>query len=175
MELVTVDGGGGVKAAQEVVYPQVPRQRCWVHKLRNVADKVRGKHREECLGGARRIYEAKNYRDAVRRCRQWAAKWRRLEPKAVACLEEDVEELLVHMRVLRTEPELWKKVRTTNVIERQFRELRKRIRPMCSFANGESCSRIVCALFQKANKRSEQRWVSQRRSKAKARVNRKAA
>jgi transposase-like protein len=175
LELVTVDGGGGVKAAQEVVYPQVPRQRCWVHKLRNVADKVRVKHREECLGGARRIYEAKNYRDAVRRCRQWAAKWRRLEPKAVACLEEDIEELLVHMRVLRTEPELWKKVRTTNVIERQFRELRKRIRPMCSFANGESCSRIVCALFQKANKRSEQRWMSQRRPKAKARVNRKAA
>jgi transposase-like protein len=87
-----------------------------------------------------------------------------LEPKAVACLEEDIEELLVHLRVLAKEPELWKTVRTTNVIERQFRELRKRIRPMCTFANDESCSRIVCALFKKANKRWEQRWVSSRRS-----------
>ena len=173
--LVWVDGGGGLSAAQEVAYPQVPRQRCWVHKLRNVAGKVRAKHRKQCLRGARRIYKAKSYRAAVRRCRQWAAKWRKLEPKAVACLEEDIEELLVHMRVLRKEPELWKKVRTTNVIERQFRELRKRIRPMCSFANGESCNRIVCALLQKANKRSEQRWASQRRLEARARVNQKAA
>jgi transposase-like protein len=175
LQLVTVDGGGGLNAAQAVVYPHVARQRCWVHKLRNVTQKVRAKHREECLCGARRIYQAKNYRAALRRCRQWAARWRESEPKAVVCLEEDIEELLVHMRVLRKEPELWKKVRTTNVIERQFRELRKRTRPMCTFANNESCDRIVCALFQKANKRWEQRWASQRRPKARAKVSRKAA
>jgi len=175
LELITVDGGGGLYAAQDVVYPQVPRQRCWAHKLRNVSEKVRVNHRKVCLHDARRIYKAKNYRTAVGRCRQWAARWRKLEPKAVACLEDDIEELLVHMRVLRAEPELWKKVRTTNVIERQFRELRKRIRPMCSFANGESCQRIVCGLFQKANKRSEQRWASQRRPKASTRAYRKAA
>lgn len=175
LELITVDGGGGLSAAQEAVYPEVARQRCWVHKLRNVSDKVRMKHRERCLDGARRIYQAKNYRMALKRCRQWAARWRELEPKAVACLEEDIEELLVHMRVLRKEPELWKKVRTTNVIERQFRELRKRIRPMCTFANNESCARIVCGLFQKANKRYEQRWASQRRIRTKARVSKKAA
>ena len=168
MELLTVDAGGGAKAAQEVVYPQVPRQRCWVHKLRNVAIKVRVKHREEGLGGAGRIYKARNCRVAVRRCRKWAAKWRKLEPKAVACLEVDIEELPARVRVLRTEPE---RVGTMNVIERQFRELRKRIRPMCSFANGESGGRVVCALFERASKRSEQRWMSQRRP----RVNPRAA
>jgi transposase-like protein len=175
LEMVTVDGGGGLNAAQEVVYPDVARQRCWVHKLRNVADKVRVKHREECLCGARQIYLAKNYRTATQRCRQWAARWRELEPKAVACLEEDLEELLVHMRVLKHEPELWKKVRTTNVIERQFRELRKRTRPMCSFANDESCARIVCALFQKANRWNEQRWASRQRPKTKPAGRRRAA
>jgi transposase-like protein len=168
-----VDGGGGLNAAQADVYPEVARQRCWAHKLRNVADKVRVKHREQCIAGAHMIYQAGNYRTAAKLCRQWAARWRKLEPKAVACLEEDIEELLAHMRVLAREPELWKTVRTTNVIERQFRELRKRIRPMCTFANNESCSRIVCGLFQKANKRWEQRWVSQRHSKP--RVSRKAA
>lgn len=173
LELVTVDGGGGLNAAQAVVYPQVARQRCWVHKLRNVAGKLKAKHRKECLAGAGRIYQAKNYRAASRRCRQWAKKWRGLEPKAVACLEADIEELLVHMRVLKSEPELWKKVRTTNVIERQFRELRKRIRPMCAFANDESCARIVYALFQKANRRWEQRWS--RRPRARSKVRRQAA
>jgi putative transposase len=168
LELITVDGGGGLNAAQADVYPDVARQRCWAHKLRNVSDKVRVKHRKRCIAGARRIYKSRNYRTAVKRCRQWAARWRKLEPKAVACLEEDIEDLLVHMRVLAKEPELWVTVRTTNVIERQFRELRKRTRPMCTFANNESCSRIVCALFQKANKRWEQRWARQRRSRPKA-------
>jgi len=175
LDLVTVDGGGGVNAAQTVIYPHVARQRCWVHKLRNVANKLKAKHREECLRGARRIYQAESYRAAKRRCRQWAAEWRELEPKAVACLEDDIEELLVHMRVLRKEPELWQKVRTTNVIERQFRELRKRTRPMCTFANNESCDRIVCALFQKANQRSEQRWERERRSQARSKARRLVA
>jgi len=173
LELVAVDGGGGLNTAQAVVYPDVARQRCWVHKLRNVADKLKVKHREECIAGARRIYQAKNYRKATKRCRQWAKRWRELEPRAVACLEEDIEELLVHMRVLRKECKLWKKVRTTNAIERQFRELRKRTRPMCTFANDESCARIVCALFKKANRRWEQRWSSQRETTP--RVARKAA
>jgi len=175
LELVTVDGGGGLNAAQAVVYPHVARQRCWVHKLRNVAAKLRAGQREECLAGARRIYQAKNYRAAISRCRQWAKRWRELEPKAVACLEEDIEELLVHMLVLPKERRLWKKVRTTNVIERQFRELRKRTRPMCTFANDESCGRIVCALFQKANRKWERRWAGQRRLRAKTEVGTEAA
>ncbi|HDQ99458.1 MAG TPA: IS256 family transposase [candidate division WOR-3 bacterium] len=166
LDLVTVDGGGGVNAAQTVVYPHVARQRCWVHKLRNVMQKVPAKHRQTCLGGARSIYQAPNYRTAAQRCRRWAKQWRELAPKAVACLEGDIEDLLAHMRVLSKEPELWKRVRTTNAIERQFRELRKRTRPMCTFANNESCDRIVCALFQKANRQWEVRWQSGRRTKS---------
>lgn len=175
LQLITVDGGGGLNGAQAVVYPDVARQRCWVHKLRNVASKLKAKHREECLAGARRIYQAQSYLAAERRCRQWAKKWRKQEEQAVECLERDIEELLVHMRVLRKEPELWKKVRTTNVIERQFRELRKRTRPMCTFANDESCARIVCALFQKANKRWEQRCGRKCRSRARSKVRKPAA
>ena len=168
LELLTVAGGGGAKAGQEVVYPQVPRRRCQVHKPRKVAVKVRVRHRGEGLGGAGRICKARSCRVAVRRCRRWAGKWRKLEPKAVACLEVDIEELPARVRVLRTEPE---RVGRRNVVERQFREWRKRIRPMCSFANGGSGGRVVCALFERASKRSEQRWMSQRRP----RVNRRAA
>ncbi len=61
------------------------------------------------------------------------------------------------MQVLRKQRELWVKVRTTNVIERLFRELRKRIRPMCMFADGASCDRLVYALFMKTNKQWEDR------------------
>ncbi len=51
-------------------------------------------------------------------------------PKAVLCLEEDLEELLTFFD---EDKRLWSKIRTTNAIERIFRELRKRTRPMCMF------------------------------------------
>ncbi|MEO0077533.1 MAG: IS256 family transposase [candidate division WOR-3 bacterium] len=157
LELITVDGGKGLLGAVKEVYGHVPIQRCWVHKLRNLANMLPAKYREECLAGARRVYQAASYRGAVRRFRQWAGRWRATVPKVVASLEADLEELLAHMQVLRKQRELWIKVRTTNVIDRMFRELRKRIRPMCMFADGASCDRLVHALFMKTNKQWEDR------------------
>jgi putative transposase len=153
LKQITVDGGKGLLVATLSVYPHVPRQRCWMHKLRNIANRLPVKYREECLAGAKKVYLATNYRKACARFRDWAGEWRGLVPKAVECLEEDLEELLTFLK-----EELWlhSKVRTTNAIERLFRELRKRIRPMCSFANKESCERIVYALFMKYNKHWEE-------------------
>lgn len=54
LELIITDG------APDMVYPYTPRQRCWVHKLRNIAVKVSRKVQEECLRGAERIYLASN-------------------------------------------------------------------------------------------------------------------
>ena len=46
----------------------------------------------------------------------------------------------------------WKKVRTTNVIERAFREVRRRTRPMSSFTNPASCDRIVFGVISHLNR-----------------------
>ncbi len=56
LQLITTDGQRGLHAALDLVYPQVPRQACWVHVLRNVAQHLRARDRERCLHGARRIY-----------------------------------------------------------------------------------------------------------------------
>lgn len=157
LELVTLDGGKGLWAAAGEVYPQVPRQRCWAHKLRNVNDKVSARHKQQCLAGARRIYLAKSYRQAVNRARRWTQSWREREPSAVCCLEADIDDLLIHMQVLKHESRLWVKVRTTNAIERMFRELRRRTRAMGCFANPASCDRIVYMLFRKLNQRWQNR------------------
>ncbi len=77
--------------AVDFVYPLVKRQRCWAHKLRNVANYLRKKDLRECINGARRIYSASSKADTPR-----------------------------EMRV---------KLRTTNAIERSFREVRRRTRP----------------------------------------------
>jgi len=150
LALIVTDGALGLHSALDMVYPYTPRQRCWVHKLRNVASKLPRKVQEECLRGAKLIYLAPSKREAVRRYWQWATRWRESVPKAVECLEKDLDELLAFFDF----PEKHRsKIRTTNAIERAFREIRRRIRPMSCFTNWRSCERIIFALFYYYNKK----------------------
>jgi transposase-like protein len=148
LRLVVTDGSPGLHAALDIVYPYVARQRCWVHKLRNVAAKLPRKHQAACLGGVAAIYGAATERAARQAFRVWATRWRPLVPKAVACLERDLGELL---SCFACPPEHRRKVRTTNAIERAFREVRRRVRPMTCFTNPASCDRIVYAVISHLN------------------------
>jgi len=149
LKLIATDGCAGLHAALETVYPYVPRQRCWAHKLRNVAGLLKRSNQDECLKGAKAIYQAENRRAAVKAYWDWARRWREAEPKAVACLEKDLEELL---SFFSCPSEHWRKVRTTNVIERSFREVRRRTRPMTCFNNQASCERIIYAVVSHLNR-----------------------
>ena len=158
LQLVTTDGCAGLHAALDVVYPYVPRQRCWVHKLRNVASKLRRAQQTDCLAGARGIYEALTRREAVRRYWTWAQRWRTEAAKAVACMEQDLDPLLSFLAC----PEAHRKaVRTTNAIERAFREVRRRTRPMTCFTNDASCERIIYAVVSHLNRSWEGRPLQQ--------------
>lgn len=152
LRLVVTDGGKGLLAALELVYPHITWQRCWVHKLRNVAGYVPRRLQKECLAGARRIYQATSQRLAVARFKDWRRVWQKRVPKAVHCLEKDLGGLLPF---LDQHPKLWRKLRTTNVIERLFRELRKRTKAMYFFANEDSCHRIIYAIFRNYNRKME--------------------
>ncbi len=148
LRLVVTDGCPGLHRALDTVYPYVPRQRCWVHKLRNVASKLRRRDQEECLGQAKKIYQSSTRREAVARFREWRKQWRGVAPKAVQCLEEDLEELLPFLECPQAH---WRKVRTTNAIERAFREVRRRTRPMSCFQNGASVDRIIFGVINYLN------------------------
>jgi transposase-like protein len=162
LRMVVVDGGGGLNAALDMIYPHVPRQRCWVHKLKNVVVKVPVRYRQECMRGARKIYLAANKKAAIQCFKKWRQRWLAVIPKAVTCLEKDIEELLTFFN---EDDQLWRKVRTTNMIERLFREIRKRTRTMYGFANIESCDRITYALFAKYNKQwKEHQYVKVKKS-----------
>lgn len=150
LRMIIIDGGKGLRAALDMVYPHVKRQRCWVHKLRNVAHRLPARYREDCLKGVRKIYLARNKTEAIKSFKVWERRWAKLVPKAVLCLAEDLEELLTFFD---EDKRLWSKIRTTNAIERIFRELRKRTRPMCTFSNVQSGDRIIYALFAKYNKK----------------------
>lgn len=149
LRLIVTDGCAGLHTALETVYPYVPRQRCWVHKLRNVANLLKRSQQVACLAGARAIYQAATRREAVRAYWAWAQRWRGEAPKAVACLERDLEELLNFLSCPQAHR---RKVRTTNAIERAFREVRRRTRPMSCFTNDASCERIIYAVISHLNR-----------------------
>jgi len=148
LRLIVTDGCPGLHGALEMVYPYIARQRCWVHKLRNVASKIRKRDMEECMAGARLIYLAKHKREAAKCFQEWKARWGIPYPKAVNCIEKDLDELL---NFFDTPSEHRVKVRTTNAIERSFREVRRRIRPMSCFTNSRSVDRIIYGVINHLN------------------------
>jgi putative transposase len=147
LKLITTDGNPGLIAALELVWPRVSLQRCWVHKLRNVAAKLK-RSQQQCLQEAKLIYQADTRRDALGRFRAWHTRWREEAERAVRCLEGDLEQLLAFYDSPRAH---WKPLRTTNVIERLFVEVRRRIRTMCAFTTRDSCERILFSVFHRMN------------------------
>jgi putative transposase len=147
LRLIVTDGCKGLHRALEIVYPYVPRQHCWVHKLRNVATHLK-RSQQECLQEAKAIYKADSKTVAVQTYWAWARRWREEAPRAVACLERDLDSLL---SFLDCPPPHRRMTRTTNAIERCFREVRRRTRPMTCFNNNASCERIIYAIFSHLN------------------------
>jgi transposase-like protein len=147
LELIVTDGQAGLIRALGRLWQAVPHQRCWAHKLRNLENKLKASQRA-CLEEAKLIYQAEHRTQAIQRFRQWKRRWQGPAPKAVACLEQDLEELLAFFDCPRTH---WKRLRTTNIIERLFVEVRRRIRTMCAFTTRTSSERILFSVFDRMN------------------------
>ena len=150
LELITTDGSPGLVAAVRTAWPDARRQRCWVHKLRNIASKLRRKNQKACLDQAKLIYLAKNWTEARQRSIAWINRWGAEEPKAVACLQKDIDEML---EVFWIPPEERIRFRTTNAIERVFREVRRRTRTISCFTNRRSVDRMLYAVLTYQNRK----------------------
>jgi putative transposase len=163
LKLVITDGNAGLHQALQTVYPYVPRQRCWVHKLRNVMVKLPVKQRDACLRDLRSVYTQATHTAARERYKVWVQRWEPTVPAAVECVRKDIDELLTFL----DEPAgLWPTLRTTNAIERVFREVRRRTRPMTCFNNSASCDRIIYAVFCFQNEKWEGHPLDQFTQKA---------
>lgn len=149
LEMICADGGTGLLAALSTVYPHIPVQRCWAHKIRNILNKVRRADQAAVKRDLQAVMNASNLTAARSAARRFADRWEGLYPKAVACLRNDLDELLTCFRY-KTLAER-KTVRTTNAIERRFREVRRRTRPMGVFQDRTSMDRILFAVFIREN------------------------
>jgi len=139
LKLITTDGNPGLLKALKEIYSFFKAQRCIAHKLRNVATKLKRIHLKPCMAGAKDIFNAPSRKEAIKRFKTWREKWQVEEERAVKCLEKDLYHCLHYYSFPE---ELWKKIRTTNMLERKFREVRRRTRPMNFSPNEESAQRI---------------------------------
>lgn len=151
VELIITDGGKGLLAALSLVYPRIPLQRCWAHKSRNVLNYVRVADQQAVKNHLHQISHAQSIRKAQKAVRSFCTRWRKSYPKAIKCLMADEEQLLAFFQI--PEASCWPQIRTTNAIERRFREVRRRTRPMGVFSDRTSMERILYAVFSYENLR----------------------
>ena len=156
LKLIVTDGCAGLLAALQTVYPRVPHQRCWVHKMRNLVQAARKRDREALTADARAIYQADGLVPARRAFEKFRRHWQAGYPGLVHRLEKDLPDLLTFYQFPRA---LWRKLRTTNAIERRFVEVRRRTRPMVCFVNIHSVDRIIFAIFNQFNQRWQNRTL----------------
>ena len=150
LDMICVDGGQGLLAALPHVYHRIPVQRCWAHKIRNVLNKVRVADQKAVKRDLHAVMNAETRPKALTAARRFANRWEDTYPKAVASLRDDLDDLLTCFFYKTLEER--KRVRTTNAIERRFREVRRRTRPMGVFQDRTSMERILFAVFIRENR-----------------------
>lgn len=146
-----IDCHGWVCGAIQTVYPRVRHQRCWVHKMRNILEKVRKRDYDAVKVDAQAIYLGNSEAEARACFRRFRASWQEQYPTVVRQFERDLPELLSFFHFPR---HLWRKLRTTIVIEvaaATFVEVRRRTRPMVCFVNVQSVDRIIYSIFHRFN------------------------
>ena len=150
LDMICVDGGSGLLAALPTVFPDIPVQRCWAHKIRNILNKTKKADQPAAKRALHKIMNADTIAKARTAARRFKDRFEDKCPAAVDCLRNDLDELLTCFRY--KSPDKRRAVRTTNAIERRFREVRRRTRPMGTFQDRTSMDRILFAVFTHENK-----------------------
>lgn len=145
--LVVTDGAPGLIKAIEELWPEADRQRCTVHRLRNILAKL--PKRPELHARIKSAYwaaldEAIDPDDAEQRLRQLVASLEREYPSAAACLAEDLPALCVHLKYV---PRLRKRFRSSNLLERSLEEVRRRTKVIGRFPGETSCLSLCWAVL----------------------------
>ena len=145
------DGALGFWAAASALWRWTKQQRCWLHKMRNILDKLPNRERDTAAQRVRAIYLAQNRAEARRLTQVLAKEWRGLYDKAAECLLDDLERMLTFYDFPE---EHWRHVRTTNPIESPFASIRLRTNAMKRLPTARSGVHLLFQLL----KRQEQKW-----------------
>lgn len=145
IDLLVTDGHDGLLAAVSALFPVTLRQRCLVHKQRNVLNAIPKREQQEVTAELAGIWKQENKEDALLNLAAFKAKYRLRYPEAVRSLCEDEEHLLTFYAFPSV---MHRYIRSTNAIESFFSNVRQRTDQIDAFTTETSCLTIVWAVMQ---------------------------
>src|SRR2546421_1369754 len=146
IDLWVSDGNQAMLKAISKKFPTSARQRCVVHKMDNVLSYIPTKQQEQVEPELKALFYQKSRQEADQAVAAFIEKYRTIYPTAVECLQRDLEACLTFYRFPK---EHWKTIRTSNVIERLFGEVKRRSHKMASaFRTEASCLLLFYAVIR---------------------------
>lgn len=144
-KLVITDGNPGLLRALKDIWTEVPRQRCTVHKTRNVLTRIPKKYRDEVKRALNKIFHAASLEDALDAANEFERNYGKMFPTATDVLANGLSDCLTFFRY----PERhWIRIRTSNVLERAFREVRRRTDVVGRFPDEMSALAMVFGVLE---------------------------
>ena len=148
---ITSDGAPGLIRAIQQMWPKSLRQRCLVHRMRNLLAKLPAEAIPEVRAHLRSVFEAPTYEAGKERAQEVREKYQEIYPSAMKAFSEDLEASLNH---LKCPVRHRKAIRTTNLLERTFEEQKRRTKIIPRFFDEKSCLKLVFSTLI----RVAQRW-----------------
>ncbi|MDE1871806.1 MAG: IS256 family transposase [Patescibacteria group bacterium] len=149
LKLAICDDAPGIKAAVGEIYPTIPIQLCIVHKIRNVLRVTSYQHKQAVADDLKAIFASRSKQEATATAKAVVKKWFTSQEKAMASLRFNLEYCFTYFQFPETQ---WSSLRTTNVMEREFREVRRRMKGFDStFQSQESGERYANTILSYLN------------------------
>lgn len=149
--LVISDGAPGLIRAIEECYPKSKRQRCLVHKLRNIANKLPKNVICEIMPKIKSVYYQTDQEVALIAATRLIEEYAEQYPSAIKCFQDDIESCLNFMEFPSGHHRY---IRTTNLIERAFLEQKRRTKIIPRFMDEKSCLKLIYATLIRVS----QKW-----------------
>ncbi len=145
MDLIVTDGHDGLLSAVSALFPATLRQRCLVHKQRNVMNAIAHREQKEVATELAGIWKSASKEEALTQLAAFKGKYHLRYPEAIRSLSEDEEHLLTFYAF---PPVMHRYIRSTNAIESLFSNVRGRTDQIDAFTTETSCLTIVWAVMQ---------------------------
>lgn len=145
MKLVISDAHEGLKAARKAVMPSVPWQRCQFHLMQNAMQYIpKVEMRKQVAQDLRNVFNARDIDDANEELKRFVELYKDTAPNVANWAEKNIPEGLTVFLIPKDHR---KRMRTTNMLERQNKELKRRTRVATLFPNEASLLRLVTAVL----------------------------
>jgi putative transposase len=146
VDLWVTDGNQAMLNALEIKFPDSKRQRCVRHKMDNVLGYIPSSQRDALEPELKAIFYQDSREKADQEVAAFIEKYSKSYPTAIECLQRDLDACLTFYAFPKTH---WKTIRTNNVIERLFGEVKKRSHKMAAaFRNEDSCLLLFYAVIR---------------------------